>query len=171
MQKLHQVLQPKVTKPARSTKPLTLPDDIELQTTRRCEGRPGSAQQQPVRLQSCDEAASARLVNMFQQNELRYLRYGPNATCVCVLGCMQERSPFKPLAERVREFQYKTPPRFKSRPSRAASNKKKSPITRAEVSHTHCPDLALTGGCHAPFHADTAPKTLGNVCVAVAVLL
>lgn len=47
---------------------------------------------------------------------------------------VQERSPFKPLAERVREFQFKTPPRFKSRPSKPASNhKKKSPITKAEV--------------------------------------
>lgn len=49
---------------------------------------------------------------------------------------MQAKSPFKPLAERVREFQYKTPTRFKSRPSvKPASNKKRSPITRAEVRH------------------------------------
>lgn len=49
-QKLHQVLLPKVTKPARSTKPLTLPDDFELQTSKRCDGRPGAAApQQPVR--------------------------------------------------------------------------------------------------------------------------
>jgi hypothetical protein len=48
--------------------------------------------------------------------------------------CVQEKSPFKPLAERVREFQFKTPPRFKSKPSKPASNNtKKSPITKAEV--------------------------------------
>lgn len=46
VQKLHQVLAPRVTKPTRSTKPLTLPDDFELQTTRRGQGRPA---QQPVR--------------------------------------------------------------------------------------------------------------------------
>jgi hypothetical protein len=47
---------------------------------------------------------------------------------------VQAKSPFKPLAERVREFQYKTPTRFKSKPSaKPASNKKKSPITKAEV--------------------------------------
>lgn len=35
MQKLRQVLEPKVVKPARSTKPLTLPDDFELETDKR----------------------------------------------------------------------------------------------------------------------------------------
>ncbi len=50
--------------------------------------------------------------------------------------CLQAKSPFKPLAERVREFQFKTPTRFKSKPSaKPASNKKKSPITKAEVSY------------------------------------
>ena len=34
-QKLRQVLQPKVTRPACSTKPLTLPDEVELHTSRR----------------------------------------------------------------------------------------------------------------------------------------
>jgi len=47
-QKLHQVLLPKVTKPARSTKPLTLPDDFELQTSKRCDGRPGAAAPQQL---------------------------------------------------------------------------------------------------------------------------
>jgi len=53
--------------------------------------------------------------------------------------CVQDKSPFKPLAERVREFQYKTPPRFKSRPSKVVTHKKKSPITKAEVSATAAP--------------------------------
>jgi hypothetical protein len=57
----------------------------------------------------------------------------------------QARSPFKPLAEKVRDFQYKTPPRFKSRPSRAATSKKRSPITRAEVRPRQGPaDCACT---------------------------
>lgn len=43
MQKLHQVLQPKVTKPVRSTKPLTLPDDFELETDKRLANRAEAA--------------------------------------------------------------------------------------------------------------------------------
>ncbi len=39
MQKLRQVLEPKVIKPARSTKPLTLPDDFELNTDKRLAAR------------------------------------------------------------------------------------------------------------------------------------
>jgi hypothetical protein len=46
--KLHHVLAPKLKPSVRSTKALTLPDDFELETSKRCEGRPTSAQQ-PVR--------------------------------------------------------------------------------------------------------------------------
>lgn len=45
-QKLHHVLAPKLKQSVRSTKALTLPDDFELETSKRCEGRPASA---PVR--------------------------------------------------------------------------------------------------------------------------
>lgn len=44
-QKLHQVLAPKLKQTVRSTKALTLPDDFELETSKRCDGRPASAQQ------------------------------------------------------------------------------------------------------------------------------
>jgi hypothetical protein len=44
VQQLRHVLAPKVTKPLRSTKPLTLPDDFQLQTSKRGAGqRPSSA--------------------------------------------------------------------------------------------------------------------------------
>jgi hypothetical protein len=50
VQKLHAVLQPRVTKPVRSTKPLTLPDDIELETDKRLANRAaaGAAAQEQV---------------------------------------------------------------------------------------------------------------------------
>lgn len=35
LEKVRHVLEPKVIKPTRSTKPLTLPDDFELETDRR----------------------------------------------------------------------------------------------------------------------------------------
>lgn len=43
VQKLHHVLAPKLKQSVRSTKALTLPDDFELQTSKRCGGRPASA--------------------------------------------------------------------------------------------------------------------------------
>jgi hypothetical protein len=52
VQKLHAVLQPRVAKPVRSTKPLTLPDDIELETDKRLASRAaaGAAGQEQVRV-------------------------------------------------------------------------------------------------------------------------
>ncbi|WIA10445.1 hypothetical protein OEZ85_010637 [Tetradesmus obliquus] len=93
VQKLHAVLQPRVTKPMRSTKPLTLPDDIELETDKRLANR---------------AAAGAG---------------GPEQIA---------KSPFKSLAEKVREFQAKTPVRFKTKPAKPAPSKQHPPITRAE---------------------------------------
>ncbi|WIA30497.1 hypothetical protein OEZ86_000581 [Tetradesmus obliquus] len=93
VQKLHAVLQPRVTKPMRSTKPLTLPDDIELETDKRLANR-----------------AAAGAV-------------GPEQIA---------KSPFKSLAEKVREFQAKTPVRFKTKPAKPAPSKQHPPITRAE---------------------------------------
>jgi hypothetical protein len=50
LQKLHEVLAPKVTKPLRSTAKLTLPEEPQLQTSRRGGGRvsAAAAMQQPV---------------------------------------------------------------------------------------------------------------------------
>jgi hypothetical protein len=47
------------------------------------------------------------------------------------------KSPFKSLAEKVREFQAKTPVRFKTKPTKPAPSKQQAPITRAEVSKAH----------------------------------
>lgn len=43
--RLRQVLEAKITKPSRSTKPLTLPEDVQLQTSKRA-GRGGKAAEQ-----------------------------------------------------------------------------------------------------------------------------
>jgi hypothetical protein len=42
---LHHVLQPKITKPVRSTKALTLPDDFELVTSKRIAVQAAAAEQ------------------------------------------------------------------------------------------------------------------------------
>eukprot|EP00775_Hariotina_reticulata_P002311 gene2311-2619_t len=87
---LHHVLQPKITKPVRSTKALTLPDDFELVTSKRIAGQAAASDQ---------------------------------------LG----KSPFRSLAEKVRDFQSKTPARFKSKPEKPAASKQRSPITKPEA--------------------------------------
>lgn len=43
------------------------------------------------------------------------------------------KSPFKSLAEKVRDFQSKTPVRFKSKPTKPAPSKPHTSITKAEV--------------------------------------
>lgn len=48
-------------------------------------------------------------------------------------ACQIAKSPFKSLAEKVREFQAKTPVRFKTKPAKPAPSKQHPPITRAEV--------------------------------------
>ncbi|KAI8468424.1 MAG: hypothetical protein J3K34DRAFT_11810 [Monoraphidium minutum] len=78
--RLHQVLAPKIAKAPRSTKPLTLPEDFELATTRRAARGAKAGDQAPA------------------------------------------PSPFKSMAEKVLNFQAKTPPRFRAQPKAAAGS-------------------------------------------------
>jgi hypothetical protein len=56
------------------------------------------------------------------------------------------KSPFKSLAEKVREFQAKTPVRFKTKPTKpAASKQQHAAITRAEVRSNRCSSVGLWG--------------------------
>lgn len=66
--KLHHVLQPKLTQPPRSTKPLTLPEDLQLRTSSRL--RSGARQQAPQQqpeLVSCIVVSPAALQCMCLQ--------------------------------------------------------------------------------------------------------
>ncbi len=60
------------------------------------------------------------------------------------MWCVQDGpSPFKSMAEKVREFQTKTPVRFKTKPGKQAPGKQRSPITKAEVGPAAPPVAAL----------------------------
>lgn len=60
--KLRQVLQPKISKPSRSTKALTLPEEFELATTKRARSAKGPTAEAVRRLEGRRGAAAGLLL-------------------------------------------------------------------------------------------------------------
>jgi hypothetical protein len=143
---LHRVLEPKITKPRRSVKPLTLPEEVELATGRRAAVAGSSGGQvggRRARLGAGREKSSRGSSALCQPAMARRgagsIAY-PNAGSLVpalppCLFCSRQAgpgpSPFKSLAQRVAEFQKKTPPRFRTAPRGGGAGVAPATVARA----------------------------------------
>jgi hypothetical protein len=143
--RLHRVLGAKISKPSRSTKPLTLPEDMELATTKRAArgakagdqvGAAARASQPVTWAADARRAGRARDRRTPAETGGRQGRPLPNSrrvcdavdaasVCPCALRFAQApaASPYKSLAEKVHDFQSKTPQRFRAQPKGAAGQR------------------------------------------------
>jgi hypothetical protein len=142
------VLAPKISKPARSTKPLTLPDDVELATSKRAArgAKPGDQARQrdgggrrgspaassgpacraaplgaavflpPVRARASEKRALPHHTHKRTraQRSVHARPHPPHPQAPAA-------SPFRSLAEKVLDFQSRTPPRFRVAPKAGAA--------------------------------------------------